>query len=144
MNTSGLLQSYRDAGEKNVNLEGDPKYKWFHEHSKNLIQIHHAWYCSTEAVICMACKCKSSQLIVWCPSEVTLTLPLLCFTISQNLLNYTMHNKFSNWFVWVSPSTSDLKFHLLSWRYKRRTYDKHFHLKQNMEFPNAAAVLKWR
>ena len=27
---------------------------------------------------------------------------------------YTMHNKFSNCFVWVSPSTSDLEFHLLS------------------------------
>ena len=27
---------------------------------------------------------------------------------------YTMHNKFSNCLVWVSPSTSDLKFHLLS------------------------------
>ena len=26
---------------------------------------------------------------------------------------YTMHNKFSNCFVWVSPSTSDLEFHLL-------------------------------
>ena len=28
-------------------------------------------------------------------------------------IRYTMHNKFSNCFVWVSPSTSDLKFHLL-------------------------------
>ena len=27
---------------------------------------------------------------------------------------YTMHNKFSNCFVWMNPSTSDLKFHLLS------------------------------
>ena len=27
---------------------------------------------------------------------------------------YTMHNKFSNCFAWVSPSTSYLKFHLLS------------------------------
>ena len=27
---------------------------------------------------------------------------------------YTMHNKFSNCFVWLSPSTSDLEFHLLS------------------------------
>ena len=27
---------------------------------------------------------------------------------------YTMHNKFSNCFIWVSPSTSDLRFHLLS------------------------------
>ena len=27
---------------------------------------------------------------------------------------YTMHNKFSNCFVWVIPPTSDLKFHLLS------------------------------
>ena len=31
---------------------------------------------------------------------------------------YTMHNKFSNCFVLVSPSASYLKFHLLSWRYK--------------------------
>ena len=27
---------------------------------------------------------------------------------------YTMHDKFSNCFVWMNPSTSDLKFHLLS------------------------------
>ena len=27
---------------------------------------------------------------------------------------YTMHNKFSNCFVWVSPYTSDFEFHLLS------------------------------
>ena len=27
---------------------------------------------------------------------------------------YTMHNKFSNCFVWVSQSISDLEFHLLS------------------------------
>ena len=27
---------------------------------------------------------------------------------------YTMHNKFSNCFVWVSPSTPDLEIHLLS------------------------------
>ena len=26
----------------------------------------------------------------------------------------TMHNKFSNCFVWMDPSTSDVKFHLLS------------------------------
>ena len=42
---------------------------------------------------------------------------------------YTMHNKFSNGFVWVSPPSSDLKFHLLSWRYNRRTSDKNFHYK---------------
>ena len=29
---------------------------------------------------------------------------------SINLKKHTMHNKFSNCFVWVSPSTSDLKF----------------------------------
>ena len=27
---------------------------------------------------------------------------------------YTMQNKFSNFFVWVSPSTSDLTFHFLA------------------------------
>ena len=27
---------------------------------------------------------------------------------------YTMRNKFSNCFVWMSPSTLDLEFHLLS------------------------------
>ena len=43
---------------------------------------------------------------------------------------YTMHNKFSNCFVWVSPSTSDLEFHLLSRRYKRQSSDKNFHLKK--------------
>ena len=46
------------------------------------------------------------------------------------MVKNTMHNKFSNCFVWVSPSTSDLKFHLLSQRYKRRSSDKIFHLKK--------------
>ena len=27
---------------------------------------------------------------------------------------YTMHNKFSNCFVWVSPSKPELKFHFLA------------------------------
>ena len=31
-----------------------------------------------------------------------------------NVSNYTMHNKFSNCFEWVSIFTSYLKFHLLS------------------------------
>ena len=53
---------------------------------------------------------------------------------------YTMHIKFSYCFVWVS--SSDLEFHLLSWRYKRRSSDKIFHFK-NTELSNAAAVLKW-
>ena len=44
-----------------------------------------------------------------------------------NVSNYTMHTKFSNCFVCMSPSTSDIKFHLLSCRYKRRTSDKNFH-----------------
>ena len=43
---------------------------------------------------------------------------------------YTMQNKFSNCFVCVSQSTLDLEFHLLSWRYKRRSFDKNFHLKK--------------
>ena len=55
---------------------------------------------------------------------------------------YTMHNKFTNCFVSVSLSTSDLNFHLLSWRYKRRSSDKNFHKKKNTDLPNAAAVLK--
>ena len=46
-------------------------------------------------------------------------------------MTYTMHNKFSNCFVWVSLSTSDLEFDLLSWRYKRLSSDKIFHLKKN-------------
>ena len=46
------------------------------------------------------------------------------------VFQYTMHNKLSNSFVWVSPSTSDLEFHLLLWRYKRRSSDKIFHLKK--------------
>ena len=53
------------------------------------------------------------------------------FSIYQCLVVfYTMHNKFSNCFVWVSPSTSDLELHLLSCRYKRRSSDKIFHLKK--------------
>ena len=32
----------------------------------------------------------------------------------RKLQKYTMHNKFTNYFVLVSPSTSDLQFHLLS------------------------------
>ena len=51
-------------------------------------------------------------------------------SVYQLIHVYTIHNKFSNCFVRVSPSTSDLKFHLLSWRYKRRTSDKNFHLKK--------------
>ena len=43
--------------------------------------------------------------------------------------NYTMHNKFSNCFVWVSPSKSELKFHFLAYRYKRRLPDINFHVK---------------
>ena len=58
-------------------------------------------------------------------------------------LFYTMHNKFSNCFVWVSPSTSDLEFHLVSWRYTRRSPDKSIHLKK-YQLPNAVTVLKWR
>ena len=50
--------------------------------------------------------------------------------VYSGLLIYTMHNKFSNCFVWVSPSTSDHEFHLLSWRYTRRSSDKIFHLKK--------------
>ena len=38
-----------------------------------------------------------------------------------------MQNKFSNCFKWVGPSTSDLKIHLLAWRYKHRSPDKDFH-----------------
>ena len=44
--------------------------------------------------------------------------------------NYTMHNKFSNCFVWVSPSTSDLEFQLRLWRYKHQSSDKIFHFKK--------------
>ena len=32
----------------------------------------------------------------------------------MNDVIYTMYNKFSNCFVWVSPFTPDLEFHLLS------------------------------
>ena len=63
--------------------------------------------------------------------------------IVQQKIYFTMHNKLSNCFVWVSPSTTDFEFHLLSWRYRRRSSDKNFHLK-NTELPKAAAVLKWR
>ena len=73
-----------------------------------------------------------SRLSRFCFIYATLLRPLLhnrylklCFyltplvliaklTVSNITSNYTMHNKFSNCFVWVSPSTSDLKFHLLS------------------------------
>ena len=56
-----------------------------------------------------------------------INLYLLVLYADNYFPKYTMHNKFSNCFVWVSPSTSDLKFHLLSWRYKRWTSDKNFH-----------------
>ena len=50
----------------------------------------------------------------------------LCFRYIN--MKYTMHNKFSNCFVWVSPSKSDLKFHFLALRYKRRSPDNNFHV----------------
>ena len=34
--------------------------------------------------------------------------------LEVSLSIYTMHSKFSNCFVWVSPSTLNLEFHLLS------------------------------
>ena len=37
----------------------------------------------------------------------------------------------------------DFKFYLLSWRYKRRSSDKNFHL-DKYGITNAAAVLNWR
>ena len=45
----------------------------------------------------------------------------------QYICVYTMHNKFSNCFVWVSQCKSDLKFHLLSCKYMRPSSDKNFH-----------------
>ena len=54
-----------------------------------------------------------------------------------------MHNKFSNCFVWVSPSTSDLEFHLMSYKIQAPIIWQDFTLK-NTELPNKAAVLKWR
>ena len=42
------------------------------------------------------------------------------------LMIYTMHNKFSNCFVWVNPSTSFFKFHFLSCRYKCRSSDNNY------------------
>ena len=43
------------------------------------------------------------------------TIVLCVSHASSDHIIYTMHNKFSNYcFVWVSQSTSDLKFHLLS------------------------------
>ena len=56
-----------------------------------------------------------------------------CYALLTKVLYiciYTMHNKFSNCFVWVSPSTSELKVNLLSLRYKRRSSDKVFHFKK--------------
>ena len=37
----------------------------------------------------------------------------LFFLLTTKYLIYTMHSKFSNCFVWVSPSTSYFKIHLL-------------------------------
>ena len=34
--------------------------------------------------------------------------------LCHNFDKYTMHNKFSNCLSWVSPSTSDLKIHLMT------------------------------
>ena len=42
---------------------------------------------------------------------------------------YTMQNKYSNCFVWVNPSTSDLIFHFQAWRWKRQSPDKSVHVK---------------
>ena len=56
----------------------------------------------------------------------------LCDSASVfRILVYTMpmHNDFSNCFAWVSPSTSDLKFHFLALKYKRRSPDNDFHVK---------------
>ena len=42
---------------------------------------------------------------------------------------YTMQNKFNNYFVWFSQSTLDLTFFFLIERYKHRTPDNDFHVK---------------
>ena len=44
---------------------------------------------------------------------IELVRVLLFQVLIINVRAYTMHNKFSNCFVWVSPSTLDFKFHLL-------------------------------
>ena len=44
-----------------------------------------------------------------CMTTIRIELQAMC-----NYDNNAMHNTFSNCFVWVSPSTSDLEFHLLS------------------------------
>ena len=81
--------------------------------------------------------------------EASTKYPKLFFILWTSILNtlilqYTMHNKFSNHFECLSPSTSDLELHLLALRYKHRSSDKNFHIKKHTELPNAAIVLKWR
>ena len=73
----------------------------------------------------LMCKQKSPKILVliWTVTEALINQHLIWANKSEsqryNLENdlqclYTMHNKFSKCFVWMSPSTSDLEFHLLS------------------------------
>ena len=73
-----------------------------------------------------------SYIMSWplCPANGRQTSPwevegliLKCISI------YTMHNKFSNCFSWVSPSTPDLKIHFIALGYERRSPDNNFHVK---------------
>ena len=76
-----------------------------------------------------------------------LILDHFLFKATKNNSAFRLHNtqnKFSNCFVRVSISTSDLKFLFSGMNiYKRRTPDKDFRVKR-YEISNAAVVLTWR
>ena len=55
-------------------------------------------------------------------------------TINPSYVIYTMYSKFSDCFVWMSPSTPDLEFHLMLLGYMRRSSDKNFHLKKIQKY----------
>ena len=55
-------------------------------------------------------------------------------------MNYTMQNKFSNCFVWVNPSTSDLKCH----EDTSASHLTRISIKKFTELPNAAVMLDFK
>ena len=86
----------------------------------NLARRHTPRSVASDPVLqCLPVAHNLNGLILFCIGQ-TLALLSLGISLSMNsvinvvIVIYTMHTKFSNCFVRVSPLTSDLKSHLLS------------------------------
>ena len=104
LNTSGLLHSKWSPG-LHVNFARDPKYSWFHEHSKKLIYCLYLAYLSRKLM---------GELIVyqslWRPSVVRLSIhPSIHPNLQTSSLLKPLGQLNSN-FIWRLLRTRERKF----------------------------------